>query len=41
MMTERMNAADREALTLDEYDSELILGRHLEAVLSRTTFLES
>lgn len=40
-MTERMNAADRKALTLDEYDSELVLGRHLEAVLSRTTFLES
>ena len=28
-------------LTLDEYDSELVLGRHLEAVLSHTTFLES
>jgi len=40
-MTERMNDADREALTLDEYDSELVLGRHLEAVLSRTTFLET
>jgi hypothetical protein len=25
---------------LDTYNSELILGRHLEAVLSKTTFLE-
>ncbi len=40
-MTERMNDADRKALTLDEYDSELVLGRHLEAVLSRTPFLET
>jgi hypothetical protein len=40
-MTDRMNAADKEALTLDEYDTELVLGRHLEAVLSRTPFLES
>jgi hypothetical protein len=41
VMTDRMNAADKEALTLDEYDTELVLGRHLEAVLSRTPFLES
>lgn len=40
-MTDRMNASDIEELTLDEYDSELVLGRHLEAVLSKTTFLES
>ncbi|MDU9004591.1 hypothetical protein [Sedimentitalea todarodis] len=40
-MTERMNEADIQELTLDAYDSELVLGRHLEAVLSKTTFLES
>lgn len=40
-MTDRMNADDINELTLDEYESELVLGRHLEAVLSKTTFLES
>lgn len=40
-MTDRMNDDDIKELTLDEYDSELVLGRHLEAVLSKTTFLES
>ena len=40
-MTERMSDDDVKKLTLDEYESELVLGRHLEAVLSKTTFLES
>lgn len=39
-MTERMNAEDEAQLTLDNYQSELVLGRHLEAVLSHTAFLE-
>ncbi len=33
-------ALDDDELELDSYDSELVLGRHLEAVLSTTTFAE-
>ncbi|MEP3330426.1 hypothetical protein [Sedimentitalea sp.] len=40
-MTKRMSEADIQELTLDSYSSELVLGRHLEAVLSKTTFLET
>ena len=40
-MTDRMSEDDIKELTLDAYDAELVLGRHLEAVLSKTTFLES
>lgn len=40
-LKERGNADDLEQLTLDQYDSELVLGRHLEAVLSNHPFLES
>ncbi|MCW8126370.1 hypothetical protein [Microbulbifer halophilus] len=37
-MRERMSEADRESLTLDSYDSELVLGQHLESVLSKHAF---
>ena len=37
-MRERMNESDRKQLTLDEYDSEMVLGRHLESVLSNHPF---
>ena len=40
LMTERMNDEDMAQLTLDKYKSELVLGQHLEAVLSQTKFLE-
>ncbi|MEO1138159.1 MAG: hypothetical protein AAFW87_01775 [Pseudomonadota bacterium] len=32
---------DRAQITLDQYSSDLVLGRHLEAVLSQTDFLQS
>ena len=37
---ETLRDEDKEKLLLDSYDSELILGNHLEAVLSRTLFDE-
>lgn len=40
LMHDRMNAEDARQLTLDQYDSELILGRHLESVLSNHPFSE-
>lgn len=38
LMRERMNSDDIQQLKLDEYDTELVLGRHLEAVLSNHPF---
>lgn len=41
LMHERMSEEDARQLTLDQYDSELILGRHLESVLSNHPFSET
>lgn len=41
LIRERLSADDKEQLTLDQYKSELILGRHLESVLSKHAFVES
>ena len=38
---EAFHALHEDGLTLDTYESELVLGRHLEAVLSQTEFRES
>ena len=38
LMRDRMNPEDERQLTLDEYDSEIVLGRHLECVLSNHPF---
>ena len=40
-MRERMSPDDIKQLTLDEYDSEIVLGRHLESVLSNHPFSAS
>jgi hypothetical protein len=44
-IVENLNASDdpddRAQITLDRYDSDMVLGRHLEAVLSNTDFLQS
>lgn len=37
-MRARMNDDDKRQLTLDTYDSEIVLGRHLESVLSNHPF---
>jgi hypothetical protein len=37
-MRDRMSPEDIKQLTLDEYDSEMVLGRHLESVLSNHPF---
>ena len=33
-----LKAGDEKHLILDEFDSEMVLGQHLEAVLSNTNF---